>query len=116
MNNKGFAYLRIYQEIRDNIVDGAYVYGTKLPSKRALADSRNVSVITIQRAYSILEDEGYIESRERSGYFVAYKKTDSFLSFPDHEQNSNQPAPLGGGALLLVGFGAAYAAAKRRKK
>ncbi|MBQ4289170.1 MAG: PLP-dependent aminotransferase family protein [Clostridia bacterium] len=86
MNNKGFAYLRIYQEIRDNIVDGAYVYGTKLPSKRALADSRNVSVITIQRAYSILEDEGYIESRERSGYFVAYKKTDSFLSFPDHEQ------------------------------
>lgn len=38
------------------------------------------------------------------------------ISFPDHEQNTNQPAPLGSGALLLVGFGAAYVAAKRRKK
>mgnify|MGYP006908795175 CR=1 FL=1 len=28
----------------------------------------------------------------------------------------NPPAPLGGGALLLVGFGAAYAMAKRKKE
>ena len=35
---------------------------------------------------------------------------------PNHGQTTNQPAPLGGGALLLIGFGAAYAAAKRRKE
>lgn len=29
---------------------------------------------------------------------------------------TDPPAPLGGGALLLVGFGAAYAMAKRNKK
>ena len=28
----------------------------------------------------------------------------------------NPPAPLGGGALLLVGFGAAYAMTKRKKE
>ena len=35
---------------------------------------------------------------------------------PAHGQNTNQDAPLGSGALLLIGFGAAYAAAKRRKE
>lgn len=39
---------------------------------------------------------------------------------PAHGQSTNQPAngdvPLGGGALLLVGFGAAYALAKKKEK
>ena len=36
---------------------------------------------------------------------------------PHHGQEGNQNAlPLGSGALLLIGFGAAYAASKRRKK
>ena len=35
---------------------------------------------------------------------------------PLHGQDDNQDAPLGSGALLLIGFGAAYAASKRRKE
>ena len=35
---------------------------------------------------------------------------------PLHGQTDNQDAPLGSGALLLIGFGAAYAASKRRKE
>ena len=35
---------------------------------------------------------------------------------PNHGENGNQPAPLGSGALLLMGFGAAYAMSKRNKK
>lgn len=35
---------------------------------------------------------------------------------PGHGQSGNQDAPLGGGALLLAGFGAAYAMAKRNRK
>ena len=35
---------------------------------------------------------------------------------PLHGQTNNQDAPLGSGALLLIGFGAAYAASKRRKE
>ena len=33
---------------------------------------------------------------------------------PDHNQDTNQ-TPLGGGALLLIGFGAAYALKKRKQ-
>ena len=33
---------------------------------------------------------------------------------PEHDQNENV-TPLGGGALLLIGFGAAYALKKRKK-
>ena len=35
---------------------------------------------------------------------------------PGHGENTNQPAPLGSGALLLIGFGAAYALSKKNKK
>ena len=35
---------------------------------------------------------------------------------PKHNEDTNQPAtPLGGGALLLIGFGAAYAMSKKKK-
>ena len=35
---------------------------------------------------------------------------------PTHGQTNNQDAPLGSGALLLIGFGAAYAVSKQRKE
>jgi len=39
-----------------------------------------------------------------------------FPGLPNHNQDDNQNAPLGGGALLLIGFGAAYALKKRKEK
>ena len=33
---------------------------------------------------------------------------------PNHGQGENQDAPLGSGALLLIGFGAAYALKKKK--
>ena len=41
---------------------------------------------------------------------------DGLPGTPNHGEDDNQPAPLGSGALLLVGFGAAYALKKRSKK
>ena len=35
---------------------------------------------------------------------------------PGHGETTDQPAPLGSGALLLIGFGAAYAMSKKNKK
>ena len=37
-------------------------------------------------------------------------------SLPNHGASTNQDAPLGGGALLLLGLGAAYAMTKKSKK
>ncbi|MBE7002839.1 MAG: PLP-dependent aminotransferase family protein [Ruminococcaceae bacterium] len=72
------AYLQLYLRLREDIVAGAYPHGSKMPSKRQLADDAGVSLVTVEHAYAILCDEGYLESRERSGYFVSYRAGDCF--------------------------------------
>ena len=71
-----FAYMQLYEQLRKDIVSGVLAYGSKLPSKRILAEETGVSVITTSHTYAILCDEGYIESRQRSGYFVIYQEND----------------------------------------
>ena len=73
---KDYNYVKLYEELKNQIVSGVYAYGDKLPSKRTLAADANVSVITVQHTYALLCDEGYVESRERSGYIVIYKESD----------------------------------------
>ena len=36
--------------------------------------------VTVEHAYALLCDEGYAEARERSGYFVIFRKSDGFAS------------------------------------
>lgn len=77
------AYMQLYHQIRDDITRGVCPYGMKLPSKRFLAAETGTSVITVQHAYDLLTDEGYIRSRERSGYFVSYRENELFPVAPD---------------------------------
>ena len=63
-------YEALYRCIRGDILSGALAAGTKLPSKRALAQNLEVSKITVEAAYSQLLSEGYIRSLEKVGYFV----------------------------------------------
>lgn len=72
------AYIQLYQQLRDDIIGKTYIYGSKLPSKRLIAEETGVSVITVEHAYALLCDEGYIESMERSGYFVIFRVEDGF--------------------------------------
>lgn len=44
--------------------------GEKLPSKRTLATHLNTAVVTVENAYAQLEAEGYLNAREKRGYFV----------------------------------------------
>lgn len=71
-------YIQLYKQIRGDIIGGSYEFNTKLPSKRLLADETGVSTVTVEHAYALLCDEGYAESRERSGYFVIFRPTDGF--------------------------------------
>ena len=64
-------YYSLYVEIKNKILCGEFPPDEKLPSKRVMADMKGCSLITVERAYAMLEDEGYIYSRERSGYFAA---------------------------------------------
>lgn len=77
-------YLQLYKKIRDDIVAENYPYNTKLPSKRSLAEETGVSTITVEHAYELLCDEGYVESRERSGFIVIFRKNDGFATSSEH--------------------------------
>ena len=48
------AYLQLYEQLRGDIVSGVLPQGSKLPSKRLLAEETGVSVITVEHAYAIL--------------------------------------------------------------
>ena len=78
------AYLQLYKQIRDDIVLENYPYNTKLPSKRNLAAETGVSTITVEHAYALLCEEGYVESRERSGFVVIFRKSDGFAAVGEH--------------------------------
>lgn len=78
--SKGKAYLQLYEQIKRDIVSGVFAFNSKLPSKRILSEETGVSVITVEHAYFLLCEEGYIDSRERSGYFVCYNPDSTFDS------------------------------------
>jgi len=63
-------YYYLYKEIKKDILSGSLKKGEKLPSKRTLAEHLGISLITVENAYQMLKAEGYIETRERSGYYV----------------------------------------------
>lgn len=63
-------YYYLYSAIKEDILSGNLKKNEKLPSKRSLAEHLGISLITVEAAYQMLKEEGYIESRERSGYFV----------------------------------------------
>ncbi|MBU3876250.1 PLP-dependent aminotransferase family protein [Faecalicatena sp. AGMB00832] len=64
-------YEYLYQCIRRDILSGEIKAGEKLPSKRSLAAHLDISVVTVENAYSQLLLEGYIYSVECSGYYVS---------------------------------------------
>ena len=55
-------YEHLYQCIKHDILSGIIPPGEKLPSKRSFAKNLSVSTITIENAYGMLLDEGYIYS------------------------------------------------------
>ncbi|MGI6032191.1 MAG: PLP-dependent aminotransferase family protein [Coriobacteriales bacterium] len=72
------AYLQLYDQVKRDIVGGVLSYGDKLPPKRQMAGETQVSLVTVEHAYSLLRDEGYVESRERSGFRVSFRLSDGF--------------------------------------
>jgi len=90
----GPAYLQLYHQLRDDIIGGAFGFNSKLPSKRVLSENAGVSLITVEHAYALLCDEGYAQSRERSGYFVVFRPDDGFAAptgSPGKQPNNSSP-------------------------
>ena len=63
-------YDQITRMLKHEIRTGALAAGTKLPSKRKLADQLSVSVTTVDTAYGQLVSEGFLDAQPKRGFFV----------------------------------------------
>ena len=64
-------YEALASEISASIQTGVLQPGDRLPSVRQASASRGVSPSTVFQAYYLLEAQGLVRARERSGYYVA---------------------------------------------
>ena len=75
--SKAPKYKQLYEHIKREIELGNFKNNEKLPSVRMLSQTLKISKATIENAYNQLLLEGYIESRNKSGYYV--------MAFDSHE-------------------------------
>ncbi len=73
-------YQQVYNQLQDAILFGELKHGARLPSTRAMADQLGVSRNTVLNAYRQLLAEGYLESVEGSGTYVARVLPDHLLT------------------------------------
>ncbi|WP_019125305.1 GntR family transcriptional regulator [Peptoniphilus grossensis] len=69
-------YEQIKNAIKENILKNKVEEGEKLPSVRTLSKDLKVSILTVKKAYDELEEEGFVESRQGLGTFVAGKDSE----------------------------------------
>jgi GntR family transcriptional regulator len=65
------AYEQIAAQIREAIATSALQPGATLPGVRGLASDLGVNLNTVARAYRLLEEQGFVRIRRRSGVEVA---------------------------------------------
>lgn len=70
LTSEDFLYKQVYMEIKKLIEDAELKEGAKLPSLRSLANINKISINTVETAYGLLQEEGYIRSEKSSGYYV----------------------------------------------
>ncbi len=79
-------YERAHRAILDRVKSGRYPVGSRIPTEVELSSQFNVSRVTIRRALNILVREGYVESKQGSGYTVLTQSPSSdtcLTSFTD---------------------------------
>ncbi|CAH0289221.1 HTH-type transcriptional regulatory protein GabR [Peribacillus frigoritolerans] len=79
-------YEQLYSYIKKEIIEGRLLYGTKLPSKRKLAEFLQISQNTVETAYEQLTAEGYVEVIPRKGYYIQ--------TFEDLEYTQTNQVPV----------------------
>ena len=63
-------YRQLEAQLREGIESGTYPTGSRLPSIRGLAADLGCARNTVEQAYHLLVQEGYVASRPGSGYVV----------------------------------------------
>ena len=72
-------YEQISSQIKALIIGGQLQAGEALPSIRSLAKSLHIGVLTVQKAYDVLQADGFIETTAGKGCFVSAQNPDFYL-------------------------------------
>src|SRR6266853_2161213 len=88
-------YQQLYRQIRDELRSGIFSdSSSRLPSSRALAADLGIARLTVNLAFSKLHAEGYLQSKVRSGTFVADSLPETFLSARRSEAHPKTERPV----------------------
>ena len=72
-------YEQIVSQIKTQIMSGELKAGEALPSIRSLAKSLQISILTVQKAYDILQEDGFIETTVGKGCYVSVQNQNFYL-------------------------------------
>jgi DNA-binding transcriptional MocR family regulator len=92
-------YLKVARQIEGQIRKGALRVGDRVPSIRGLKRQQGVSVSTVLQAYFWLENQGWIEPRPQSGFYVRVPFS-QLVPEPDSQTPQSAPIEVGVGNLL----------------
>jgi GntR family transcriptional regulator/MocR family aminotransferase len=81
---------QIRQKLVDAILSGTFPGGSRLPSSRKLAEQLGVARNTIVLVYEQLIDEGFLDSRERSGIYVNKDILEGRIGFQGHPSSETE--------------------------
>ena len=81
VSNKASSHLyeQIATQIKAAIMSGELKAGEAIPSVRALAKSLHISILTVQKAYATLQEDGFIETTAGKGCYVSAQNQDFYL-------------------------------------
>lgn len=75
-------YRQVAEGLAEDIREGVYGAGEKVPSVRGMSQRLSVSISTVNQAYALLEDQGLIQSKPQSGYYVREGANDELPAPP----------------------------------
>ncbi|MFP3154032.1 GntR family transcriptional regulator [Lachnospiraceae bacterium ZAX-1] len=70
-NSEEAFYIQVRNQIIIGIATNQYQEGDMLPSVRQLADTIGINMHTVNKAYSVLKQEGFIKLDRRKGAIIA---------------------------------------------
>lgn len=97
-------YERFAEEISEFIRSGVLAPGERIPSVRQASRHYAISPSTVFQAYYLLEQQGLIVARPRSGYFVR-EQAQRFLNEPEMTQEHPETADIAVSELVFSVLG-----------
>lgn len=95
----------LYEKIAHNIAklikEGTYRPGERIPSVRQMSKQQGVSISTVLQAYLVLENQGVIEARPQSGYYVRTPELD-LLPEPETSSPGLDPSHVSLHELMMM--------------